>query len=332
MAGEAPKRRGRPPKQPKEGDEQQQTPQPAKSRGRPPKPKPAEDAVQPGSAATPKRGRGRPPKAKNEGGKTAAAAVSTGKSKGTKAGATKATTATTTAPRPRGRPRKSDASEAVKSIQTAKAPVKVSSIVGGYIITCEAISKGWPDEGDDLGLDISESATPGVYEGSFRFGILEGAMVFSSDEALLKSYVKMLEANELEANGLDESSDEDDEGEDEDEDEPTITGGKRKATSTARGGTAKKARKDPSPGLKFHILWRGRETGEGQIHPEPEQGTIKFSNKSYTKFTGEIDLPYVGDGVKFTGEKVTEQANTGSTSWDEFSEVAYERARIGRWR
>ncbi|KUI56172.1 Origin recognition complex subunit 4 [Cytospora mali] len=327
MAGEAPKRRGRPPKQPKEGDEQQQTPQPAKRRGRPPKPKPAKDAVQPGSAVTPKRGRGRPPKAKNEGGNIAAAAVSTGKSKGTQAANTKAATATTTAPKPRGRPRKSDASEAVKAIQTAKAPVKVASIVGGYAITCEAISTEWPDQGDDLGLDISESSTPGVYEGSFDFGILEGAMVFSSDEALLNSYVKMLEAD-----GLDESSDEDDEDEDEDEDEPTITGGKRKATSTARGGTAKKVRKEPSPGLKFHILWRGRETGEGEIHPEPEQGTIMFSNKSYTKFTGEIDLPFVGDGVKFTGEKVTDQANTGSTSWNEFSEAEYERTRIGRWR
>ncbi|ROV95995.1 hypothetical protein VMCG_08020 [Cytospora schulzeri] len=314
------KRRGRPPNKSKENDEQQQTTaQPAKRRGRPPKPKQGDDDVQQGSAA-PKRGRGRPPKAKKEG---VAASVSTGKAKSTKAGTKTATSTTKAAPKPRGRPRKSEPG-AAKADQTTKASTKTSSIVGGYAITCEAISGEWPDKGEDFDLNISESSTPGIYEASFDFGILEGAMVLCSDEAVLEEYVDKLEADGY--NGYDDDVDED-----HDEDETTVTGGKRKAANTARGRPAKKVKKAASPGLKFHILWRGRDTSEGEVQFEPKHGTIKFTNKNYTKFIGEIDLPFVGEDVEFTGEKISNQSNGGRSSWNDYSEAEYERANTNRW-
>lgn len=151
-------------------------------------------------------------------------------------------------------------------------------------------------------------------------------MILSSDGPLLADYVNKMEGNE---DAIDED-DEDDEDDEEDEDEPAVTGRKRKVTkTTARGRPAKKA-KAPSPGLKFHIFWRGRETGEDEIQA-PEQGTIKFSDKNYTKFTGEIDLPFVGDNVEFTGEKVSDKSNARGSSWNEYCEAEYEQARMSRW-
>lgn len=329
MVGETPKRRGRPPSKPKENDDQEKTTvQPAKRRGRPPKPKQqADDDAQQGSA-TPKRGRGRPPKTKNE-----AVAASTVKAKSTKVASEAPAIAAKTAPRPRGRPRKSETGTASAKAkkETAKAPTKAySTIVGGYAVACEAISGEWPDKGEDFDLDIFESSTPGVYEGSFDFGILEGAMVLSSDETLLDKYVEKLDTNED-----DGYSDEDEDGDDEDdddEDEPTVTGKKRKVTKTpARGRTAKKVKKAPSPGLGFHILWRGRDTSEGEVHFKPGQGMIKFTNKHYTKFAGKVDLPSVGKDVEFTGEKVTDRPNARGSSWNKYSEAEYERANTSRW-
>lgn len=312
--------RRRPPKTPRDSDDQPQTVQPARRRGRllKPKPKQSNDEVQQ-DGLTPKRGRGRPPKAKSQGAEMPASAT-TEKAKSTKAGSRPTTTKT--APKPRGRPRKSNTGAAKEAIQG-------SSIVGGYSITCKAISEEWPDQDDHFGLDISESSTFGVFEGSFDFGILEGAMVLSSDEGLLDAHVDKLEADEGDEYGYD---DEEDDG-DEDEDEPTVSGGKRKATSTARGQPAKKVKKaSPGSALRFHILWRGRDTSEGEIHSGPGHGAIKFTNKNYTKLTGEIDLPHAGEGVEITGERVTDQSNAGdSSSWNDYSEAAYERANVSRW-
>lgn len=113
-------------------------------------------------------------------------------------------------------------------------------------------------------------------------------MVLSGDKTLLEDYVRKLEAdeddgNEDEEDDDDEEDEEDDEEEDEyeDDDEPAATGNKRKASNiTARGQPAKKVRKAPSPGLRFHIVWRGREASESEVHSEPRHGIIKFTNKN----------------------------------------------------
>lgn len=87
-----------------------------------------------------------------------------------------------------------------------------------------------------------------------------------------------------------------------------------------------------APARRVFIRLRGRETGEGEIQPDPVSGYLDFSNEDFTKFVGMIDLPYLSGSVKLEGFKVSTTAKRQYESWSSFSEAAYERARVARWR
>lgn len=59
---------------------------------------------------------------------------------------------------------------------------KECSPSGRYIISCEEIEEQWPDQANDLSLDIYATSRPDVFEASFDFGVLERAMVISADK------------------------------------------------------------------------------------------------------------------------------------------------------
>ncbi|KAI1419720.1 hypothetical protein F5Y12DRAFT_205347 [Xylaria sp. FL1777] len=200
---------------------------------------------------------------------------------------------------------------------------KAYSPVGTYIVDCQEIEGQWPDQADDLSLDIQATDEPGIYEASFDFGILEGVMIIGRDEMAVKQYCSQLDS---------ESDDEEDSSEDEKE-----SGSKRKHAAAApksrgRGRPPKKAKASASSqSQKYHLKLRCAETVESMIYHEPSDGTITFQDKNMASFTGEASFPCVGTSVPFTARKTSDAVHGQGNSWSDYSEAAYERARVGRW-
>lgn len=286
MAKEAPKKRGRP----RKSDAAVATASPAaapKRRGRPPK-SPATASSQSAVSPAPKK-RSRLPKASSA--SVGVAAVN----KVTKR---------------RGRPPKTpstSAGAAANKVSQKKVGTKSGSgastatIIGGYAISCKAIKEEWPDQGDDLALDINNSNTPGVFEASFDFGILEGAMVLSKSETLLEEHIEKLEEEDS------DSSDED---------------------SPGRDNPKKVASKGLSANnLEFHLQWRGRSLSDDTEYSGPYYGSIKFTSKTFKKFSGTVDLAFVGGSVEIKGEKVTDEATGDASDWNDYGEPRYEESK-----
>lgn len=70
---------------------------------------------------------------------------------------------------------------------------KTYSPVGSYIVDCEEIEEGWPDQANDLNLDIRQTKEPGVFEASFNFGVLEGVMIISAENSAMERYCSQLD-------------------------------------------------------------------------------------------------------------------------------------------
>lgn len=82
------------------------------------------------------------------------------------------------------------------------------------------------------------------------------------------------------------------------------------------------------------IYWAGRETGESVIiceRGDNRKGTIEFSGrgaKAKLFFNG---LGCLGSNVTCTAVKVSHQPVEGSVNFSDYSEAAYEDARVSRW-
>lgn len=272
--------------------------------------------------ATPKK-RGRPSKAQ-----TTAEAATTKKPRGrppTKKATTGGDVSVPAPAKRRGRPPKAASSSGATQAKSRvakpapKGKTKPATIpnkaqataVGGYAITCKAITEGWDHiDKDDLALDISESSTPGVYEASFDFGVLTGVMVLSADEKLLEAHVDELEEEEEEYDS------------DDDDDDSEVP------------APAKKAAKAPAPsGLTYHLEWRGSDTSTGQKYSGPYTGEIKFTSKTFKKFSGIVDLVFVGGSVEIKGERVTDKANGDASEWNDYGDQRYRSDRgYAHWK
>ncbi|OWP04507.1 hypothetical protein B2J93_1366 [Marssonina coronariae] len=84
--------------------------------------------------------------------------------------------------------------EYIESLKRKKGPEKPKpySRVGSYI-TCQEIEEQWPEQGEDLGLDIRQTKEAGVFEASFDFGILEEVMILGTDEKTVEQYCSQLD-------------------------------------------------------------------------------------------------------------------------------------------
>ncbi|GFZ50732.1 hypothetical protein JCM24511_08490 [Saitozyma sp. JCM 24511] len=206
--------------------------------------------------------------------------------------------------------------------------------VGSYFVECEVIEEEGPDDSR-------------VYEAAFDFGIVEGAMVLSSDRGSLKSHLTRLDKHcrYEDADELGEDEEEEDEEDEEDEEEELVEEGarpgKRKAASAAKPrdrpwkkAKATKATKATSAtsARKLFLACRGCETGEGQIHSTPSNWTMSFDAK-FASFSGTFDFAHIGEDVPIKGRKVSDEVPRSQrfNSWNDYSESAYESARMGRW-
>jgi hypothetical protein len=198
----------------------------------------------------------------------------------------------------------------------------LKSYTGSYLIDCKTLSDGWDIE-NDMTLDIDESTDPKVLQAAFDFGVLDGTMLLSFSESVIREYASTL---------VDFDS------EDREEDlEDEAVGAKRKANAPAK--TRKKAAKAESANTTrtLHLQWRGRETGEGVIQLDEDTdpshiGQLKWTDGSLTKFIGAVKIPFVSrDLVRFVGYKVDANPREAPEDWNNFSESQYERERVGRW-
>ena len=214
----------------------------------------------------------------------------------------------------------------LKRKKSPKGP-KTHSLVGSYIVRCKEIEEQWPDQADDLNLDISQSDEPGIFEASFEFGVLEGVMIISAEEDALERYCSQLD-REAEPEWDEED---DDEYETESARKPT-TGSKRKAE--APQGQGRPTKKSNSGAVQPHtylLKLKCRETGEGEIQYTAQKGSLRFRDKTLTSFIGKADLPCVGQGVPFSGRKISDVPTQSGNEWADYSESAHGYANVRRW-
>ncbi|KAL7928523.1 hypothetical protein V8C35DRAFT_317950 [Trichoderma chlorosporum] len=245
----------------------------------------------------------------------------------------------------------------IRSKKTSKGPSKrpqefsLDRCKGSYIIQCDGITDNW-DDFDTLTMDIS-SSKGNMLRAAYDFGILEGTMILSQSEETLQAIVgedhgssNASSSDEDEEDENEEGYDEYDENEDDDGNDlqSSISGKKRKLAKTslakasksaaARSSDAKRRKTKHLPSLSRRVYFRlrGRETGEGMIHSDPESGHIDFLSDGCATFAGLIyGLPYVGRNVEFQGHKVSDLPKVKPEEWEAFSYEAYESARVGRW-
>lgn len=80
-----------------------------------------------------------------------------------------------------------------KSKGQANAPEQTP--VGSYNVDCRSIEEGWSDMGN-LGMEIRNSDSPGVFIADIDFGIVKGIMVICAEQSLLNEYCARLDVHE----------------------------------------------------------------------------------------------------------------------------------------
>jgi hypothetical protein len=219
---------------------------------------------------------------------------------------------------------------------------KTHSPVGSYIVNCKEIEEQWSDQADDLSLDIRQTKEPGVFEASFDFGVLEGVMIISAEKNALEQFCSQLDReagsdrdedwNEKEDEDEEKDDDEDGNEDDVENDRKPTTGSKRKAEAPrGRGRLPKKSKAGAAQPRTYLLRLKCRETGEGEIQYTAENGTIIFKDENLASFIGRANLPCVGQGVPFSARKISDAPACSRNSWADYSERAYEYARVGRW-
>lgn len=208
------------------------------------------------------------------------------------------------------------------------------SIVGAYVVDCEQLEKGW-DNTDYLRLSIMTTPLPGIYQAAFNFGILEGIMMLSADEHAL-SFFSEKEIEEIAGDDdrlrpeLATGPEQEPSQTEEENTHEDSAGRKRKAVDdTSRPAKVMKTEDGFTP-LVLHLCMRSRDTGSGQINPNPELGVITF-NEQQTEFKGTVDIDPVGRDVSLRARKISDTAEKPKARWEDYGHAAYEYARIARW-
>ncbi|KAF8248382.1 hypothetical protein K440DRAFT_626266 [Wilcoxina mikolae CBS 423.85] len=214
----------------------------------------------------------------------------------------------------------------VKSLPKPGPTASVANAKGTFHIRCPEIEGSWPDSCyDGLTLvirdDPERTNTSGgpCLRGDFEFGVLSGIMHFwLAGEDWQTDY-----------DGPDEDSSDE-------EYESHSLDKKRQKPTTSRGPVSKKraVAVSAADSRKLHFLWRGRESGEGEIqvdYQNTNKGCIEFRDNTFTVFDATWSADLLGDDVKFSGHKTSANGKGNGIRWEELGEKAYRRAEISRW-
>lgn len=194
-------------------------------------------------------------------------------------------------------------------------PIYTGSPIGHYKVDCEEIRAFWPDRVEDLTLSIRETPTPGLYQATFNFGVIEGMMMLSEKEALLDQSC----AGKLPVPGDDDI----DHDHDHDHDNTAGVGMKRK---TIPGLALPRPRKKTRKG-QFFLRLKSREGWTGEIHTKMQEGRLEFNNNGCSSFTAEMGMDF-SPRVIFTASKVTDTTEQTNDAWEYYSKEAHKRSRF----
>ena len=110
-----------------------------------------------------------------------------------------------------------------------------------------------------------------------------------------------------------------------------------RAVSGLRDGTNKKFTiGDPDKSrFRIYLQWGGRETGEGKIQLDPDNGNvgyIDFLDTACTRFEGQAELSSFRPAVRFSGHKVNDDSGRqGPVDWSEYSYKTWVFGKTGEW-
>ena len=192
-------------------------------------------------------------------------------------------------------------------------PAILQKIVGSYIVRCLFIEAQWPTE-YDLTLDIHTGPSDDVMEAAVDFNVIEGTMLLGLEDSALDE--------------VDVDTPEIDHG-DEDEDEYEY---EKPPASMKRAALKLEGKPGGEAPMRCILLRiRGRETGEGETFYDSEHGYLNFTDDTFTRFKGVVNLPHVGSNVNFEGLKVDAQPRKQAETFGDFSAANYGRALHSRW-
>jgi hypothetical protein len=228
---------------------------------------------------------------------------------------------------PKATPKKnSDAKDKGKVVSepkpqpAAKKTEKLRTPHGHYEVTCKDISEGW-DNMRNLTLAIQDDPDRvhkydgDCFVGDFSFGVLSGIMRFRRQGETWDDFETKDDCSDSEQS-FDMSA-------------------SRKRKFSGAQYSKKRLRSDASiDPLKFHFIWRGRDTGENVIQLDvnhANKGWLKFKDHSLKQFQGEFDADLLGKGIKFSGKLVGKIGRATNKRWSSYSERQYEEERVGRW-
>ncbi|KAI5812960.1 hypothetical protein BZA77DRAFT_132150 [Pyronema omphalodes] len=228
---------------------------------------------------------------------------------------------------PKTTPKKnSDAKDKRKSVSEPKSQPaikkteKLCTPYGHYEVTCKDISEGW-DNMRNLTLAIQDDPDRvhkydgDCFVGDFSFGVLSGIMRFRRQGETWDDFEIKDDYSDLE--------------------QPFDMNVSRKRKFSGVQYPKKRLRSDASiDPLKFHFIWRGRDTAENIIQLDnnhANKGWLKFEDHSLKQFQGEFDADLLGKGTKFSGKLVGKIGRATNKRWSSYSERQYEEERVGRW-
>lgn len=212
------------------------------------------------------------------------------------------------------------------------AEFSIHAIGGTYVIECDEMGSYSSEESynNTMRLRIIESSHEGCV-GIFDFGVITGIMLLDESKEDLASRIASLDYEDQD----DFSGETDDSSQTDDSGNGRGAPQKRKAQPVEEASRPRKKQKQgKASGGTVFLQWRGEETGEGEIQLDDANenvGQLNFSDNNGFEFEGTADFGFVGSNIRFQGYKIESLGGPATRSWNDYSEAAYERARVGRW-
>lgn len=204
-----------------------------------------------------------------------------------------------------------DDSESEEESQFVSDAPKIPSPAEKYDINCDIITRefslGRPFAKDHMTMTIRTTHTPGFYQARFNLDAIEGVMMMSANEALLKAFVS--------DSRIDSGEDSDLLGNETGSRERVLERIARKrilkrkrrmpdAAAKGSGPAVKKIKTGPvGRPSRYFFRVRCRDLGNYEIW-NMGKGTVKFNGPGLTGFTGQGGLGAIGDEVLFSGRKI----------------------------
>ncbi|KAJ5626523.1 hypothetical protein N7528_003950 [Penicillium herquei] len=183
--------------------------------------------------------------------------------------------------------------------------------VGSYIVGIELIESIAGDK-EELFMEIYETDTPGLYQGDFDFGTINGIMMMSSDKRALDEFGGEVSSGDISGDELDS----------------TIPANevnwssrrkekKERSEKGARQGQKQKKASEQHP-LRYFFKHRCSEDCQRQAFFIPRPGHVQFDDGRFCAFTGQIVLPLSDKEIPFTGYKIRDKPPPTRYDWDDF--------------